>query len=27
MMDAVERALQSLGVPIGNYHSERFNLV
>ncbi len=27
MMDAVEKALQSLGVPIGNYHSERFNLV
>jgi predicted ferric reductase len=27
MMDAVERALQGLGVPLGRYHSERFNLV
>ena len=27
MMDAVEGALKSLGVPLLNYHSERFNLV
>ena len=27
MMDAVERALGNLGVPMGKYHSERFNLV
>jgi predicted ferric reductase len=27
MMDAVERALRSLGVPIGDIHAEKFNLV
>lgn len=27
MMDAVERALAVLGVPFGDYHSERFDLV
>jgi 3-phenylpropionate/trans-cinnamate dioxygenase ferredoxin reductase subunit len=27
MMDAVERALFSLGVPMGDFHAERFNLV
>ncbi len=27
MMDAVERSLHRLGVPIGDFHSERFNLV
>jgi predicted ferric reductase len=27
MMDAVERALHRLGVPVGDFHSERFNLV
>jgi predicted ferric reductase len=27
MMDAVERALVSLGVPVGDFHSERFDLV
>lgn len=26
MMDAVERALRDMGVPAGDYHSERFNL-
>jgi len=27
MMDAVERSLHRLGVPVGDFHSERFNLV
>jgi predicted ferric reductase len=27
MMDAVETALNQLGVPLGDFHSERFNLV
>jgi predicted ferric reductase len=27
MMDAVELALTRIGVPFGDYHSERFNLV
>jgi predicted ferric reductase len=27
MMDAVEKALVQVGVPIGDFHSERFNLV
>ena len=27
MMDAVERALVHLGVPVGDVHSERFDLV
>lgn len=27
MMDAVEKALNQLGVPMGDFHSERFNLV
>ena len=27
MMDAVERSLHRLGVPLGDFHSERFNLV
>jgi NAD(P)H-flavin reductase len=27
MMDAVEQALRDIGVPFGDYHSERFNLV
>ncbi len=27
MMDAVEKALQDLGVPLGKYHSERYNLI
>jgi len=27
MMDAVERSLHRLGVPFGDFHSERFNLV
>jgi predicted ferric reductase len=27
MMDLVERALYRLGVPVGSFHSERFNLV
>lgn len=27
MMDAVEDALEDLGVPLGGYHSERYNLV
>jgi NAD(P)H-flavin reductase len=27
MMDAVERALARLGVPLGDLHSERFDLV
>ena len=27
MMDAVERSLGRLGIPVGDFHSERFNLV
>jgi predicted ferric reductase len=27
MMDAVEKALTELGVPLGDFHSERFDLV
>ena len=27
MMDTVERSLHRLGVPLGDFHSERFNLV
>jgi ferredoxin-NADP reductase len=27
MMDAVEKALIQLGVPMGDFHSERFDMV
>jgi predicted ferric reductase len=27
MMDAVEKALEEIGVPLGGYHSERYNLI